>query len=258
MDPAALETEPRVPPERRTRGWLVAVGAAVPFAVAALLSPVRESVTVATVSLLLVVVVVAVSASGHRVAGLVAALSGGAWFDFFFTQPYGSFTIADADDVEVTVLLVAIGALVGELALWGRRQQRRASVREGYLEGVLQAAELISLHDQPVDVLAASVGRQIAEVLGVPACRFVARPTHDPRNAVLARNGSVTRNGHPVDVDRHGLPVDEDTVLLVRRGAEVLGHFVLTSASETAYPTLEQRKVAVLLADQVAAALTRR
>src|SRR5690349_21237322 len=126
MDPAALETEPRVPPERRTRGWLVAVGAAVPFAVAALLSPVRESVTVATVSLLLVVVVVAVSASGHRVAGLVAALSGGAWFDFFFTQPYGSFTIADADDVEVTVLLVAIGALVGELALWGRRQQRRA------------------------------------------------------------------------------------------------------------------------------------
>lgn len=33
---------------------------------------------------------------------------------------------------------------------------------------------------------------------------------------------------------------------------ETLGHFVLTSASDVARPSLEQRRVAVLMADQVA------
>ena len=34
-----------------------------------------------------------------------------------------------------------------------------------------------------------------------------------------------------------------------------LGHFLLTAASEIARPTLEQRKVAVLLADQAGSVL---
>jgi K+-sensing histidine kinase KdpD len=38
-----------------------------------------------------VVVVVAVAATGNRVAGALAALSAATWFDFFFTLPYPGF-----------------------------------------------------------------------------------------------------------------------------------------------------------------------
>jgi K+-sensing histidine kinase KdpD len=39
-------------------------------------------------ALVLVVVIVAVAANGHRLAGLLAALSAAAWFDFFLTAPH--------------------------------------------------------------------------------------------------------------------------------------------------------------------------
>lgn len=38
----------------------------------------------------------------------------------------------------------------------------------------------------------------------------------------------------------------------VRRGDRVVGHFVLVSATRLSYPTREQRRVAMVLADRVA------
>ena len=52
------------------------------------------------VVLVLVVWVVAAAATGDRPAGVLAAVSAGAWFDFFLTEPYLRFTIADADDIK--------------------------------------------------------------------------------------------------------------------------------------------------------------
>ena len=73
------------------------------------------------------------------------------------------------------------------------------------------------------------VTSQISEVLVADSCRYIARRVRDARIAVLDHDGVLTRNGRAVDVERSGLPTDE-------------------------YPTREQRRVAVLLADQVAAA----
>ena len=47
---------------------------------------------------------------------LLAAVSPAAWFDFFLTQPYERFAITHREDIETTVLLVAVGAAVTELA----------------------------------------------------------------------------------------------------------------------------------------------
>ena len=52
------------------------------------------------------------------------------------------FAIHDPDDLEVVVLLVIVGAAVGEIALWGLRQGERAARRRGYLDGVLETADL--------------------------------------------------------------------------------------------------------------------
>ena len=232
------------------------IGAVVlPLATCAILSTLRDSITAATAVLVLVLWVVAAAASGDRLAGVLAALSGGVWFDFFLTEPYLRFTIADPDDIEATALLVLIGVGVTEIALWGHRQQGRAARRSGYLEGVLGAARIVSEGDTPASTLIDLVGRQITDVLGADSCRFVAGPIHDTRIALLDHDGVVTRGGHTVDVDRVGLPHDEYVALLVRRGPRVIGHFLVTATTKVTYPSKEQRQVAVLLADQVAAAL---
>lgn len=74
----------------------------------------------------------------------------------------------------------------------------------------------------------------------------------DSRIAVLDHDGVLTRSGHAVDVDRVGLPTDEYVAVVVRRGPTVHGHFLLSTTSHRTYPTREHRRIAVLMADQVA------
>ena len=229
-----------------------------PLLTCAFLSTVRDEVTAATAVLLLVLWVVAAAATGDRVAGLLAAVSSGAWFDFFLTAPYQQFAIKGSDDLEATVLLVAIGLGVTEIALWGHRQQARAAGRSGYLDGVLRAARLVAEGDTPTPTLTEVVARQITEVLGADECRFVDGPVTESRIAVLDHDGDLRRGAHTVDVDRVGLPSDDFAAVPVRRGARVVGHFLVTACSQVTYPTAEQRRVAVLLADQVAAAVDAR
>ena len=231
------------------------MAALLPLATCAILAGFRDSITAATAALILVLWVVAAAASGDRAAGVLAALSGGIWFDFFLTEPYQRFTISDPDDVEVTVLLVVIGVAVNEIALWGRRQQAGAARRSGYLEGVVRTAKVVAEGDTPPSALIDLVAHQITEVLDVSSCRFVPGPVLDRRFALLDHDGVVTRGERVVDVERHGLPVDEEVAVVVRRGSLVLGHFVVTSASKLAYPSKEQRRVAMLLADQVGSVL---
>jgi hypothetical protein len=92
-------------------------------------------------------------------------------------------------------------------------------------------------------------------VLDLDSCRFELGATLDPTVPTLNHDGSVTREGRDVDVKRDGLPVDTVMALPVRSGGELRGQFVLTAASHVARPNTRQRRVAVLLADQIAATL---
>jgi K+-sensing histidine kinase KdpD len=226
-----------------------------PVVTCALLATVRDQVTAATGVLVLVLWVVGAAATGDRVAGLSAAVAAGASFDFFLTRPYLSLSVAKSDDVEATVLLVLISVAVTEVALWGRRQQAGASRRSGYLDGVLGAARAVAEGDVPAAAVAEVVARQISEVLDADSCHYVTGPVGDPRIALLDHDGVLTRNGRAVDVERVGLPWDEYVAIPVRAGARDVGHFVLTATDHVTYPSREQRRVAVLLADQVASAV---
>ena len=235
----------------RHKSALIAAAAVAPALVSGILAAFRESLTATTAVLILVLLVIAAASTGVRIAGIVAAVSGGLSFDFFLTEPYGRLTINDPNDVEAAVLLVVIGAAVTEVALWGHRQHARANRRAGYLEGVLGTAEIVMRqHDKP-EALTERVAQQITEVLGVGRCRFMALPLRDPRTPVLDHQGLVTRLGKPVDVDRNGLPTDDEIALEVTRAGVPVGHFLINTAANITRPTLEQRRVAVLLADQV-------
>jgi K+-sensing histidine kinase KdpD len=239
------------------RGRPVALTAAVlaPVAACALLSLVRGLVANNNAALVLVLVVVAVAATGYRVAGLVAAVVSAASFDFFLTQPYLQFAITERDDIEAAVLLGLIGLAVTEIALWGRRQQARASTRAGYLDGVVSAARLASTGSTAASDVADLVARQIGDLLGLDDCRFDPDPVSDPDRPLLHADGTVTWRDRVVDVDREGLPTLDAIELPVTSGGVGHGRFLLVSTSAVRRPDLERRRVAVTLADQAAAAL---
>ena len=216
----------------------------------------RAEVTAATVVLVLVLWVVAAAATGDRVAGMVAAFAGGLSFDFFFTVPFYQLTIADPNDVVVTVLLVVIGLGVTELTIWGRGQQTRAARRSGHLDGVLFTAKAVAAGDVSRAALVDLVSGQITAVLGADGCHYVPGPLRDPPVALIDHEGLVSFQGRPLDVDLTGLPTAADTAIAVGLGARTLGHFRISAESTLTYPTVEQRRVAVLLADQVASTLT--
>ena len=190
---------------RGSRRLVARIAAVVlPFLVSGVLATSRDEVTAATGVLVLVLIVVGAAATGDRPAGLLAAVSAGAWFDFFLVPPYNTFTIDNRDDIETAVLLVLISVAVTEVALWGRRQQARASRRSGYLDGVLSAARAVADGTVPAAAVTAHVAGQIADVLDADSATFVAGPVHDSRVAVLDHDGIVSRAGRPIDVQRVG------------------------------------------------------
>ena len=219
----------------------------------AILALFRDTVANTNAALGLVLLVVAAAATGIRLAGIVAALSSAVGFDYFLTEPYNTLNISDRADIETAALLLLVGAAVTEVALWGRREQARASKEQGYLAGVLGTAATVAAGRSSTGALIDQVCRQIVEILQIDSCSFDTAtrsglPTLDP-------TGTVTRHGRTIDVARQGLPTDSKIALMVQSGGVTYGHLQLTAATRVVRPSQEQLRVAVTLANQVGAAL---
>ncbi|GAA1579438.1 hypothetical protein GCM10009789_36470 [Kribbella sancticallisti] len=238
----------------RARTAVVVVAAVVPAVVCAAIVPFRAQIENTNAALVLVLVVVGAAATGVRWAGIAAALASTVWFDFFLTQPYQRFSITDRADVETAVLLTIVGVAVTEVALWGRRQQARASRQQGYLSGVVQTAGIVAAGSSRTEDLIEHVADQLVDLLGIDDCHFDSR-TEDVAPAAVVRDGTVVRGGRDLDVERFGLPTDCEIELRVQHDGITRGRFLLVASTRLACPSDAQRQVAVVLADQVGAAL---
>lgn len=241
-------------PARLSRDRLAMLaGLLAPVALAAILVPFRPSIPNTDAALAMILVVVAVAANGYRLAGILAALSVAVWFDFFLTRPYETFSITRRTDIETTVLLLVIGVAVTEIAVWGRRQHTAASRRAGYLDGINSAAQAVAAGGS-APALTEQVTGQLTQLLSLQSCSFQYGVAGVGRPARLRHDGSVAIGERAWDVDAGGFPASCDTELLVESGGMFQGRFLMTPAPD-ARPTLEQRLLAVALADQVGAAL---
>jgi K+-sensing histidine kinase KdpD len=224
---------------------------AVPLLFTAVLVPFRTSFPNTDAALALILAVVGVAATGYRLAGILAAVSAAVWFDFFLTRPYERFTITRTTDIETTVLILVVGVAITELAVWGRRQHLASIRRAGYLEGINAAAEAVAARNSSPALLD-QVSDQITSLLSLRACRFEYGVAGLGKPARLQHNGQVTVGTRNWDTERDGLPAD--TELLVEAGGILQGRFLLQAQPESR-PTLEQRLVAVALADQIGVAV---
>jgi K+-sensing histidine kinase KdpD len=229
-----------------------AAGFVAPLALAAVLVPFRSSFPNTDAALAMIAIVVAVAAAGNRLAGLVAAVSAAAWFDFFLTRPYETFAINRAADIETTVLLVVIGAAVTEIAVWGRRQYSAASRRAGYLDGINDASRAVATGDSP-SAVADRIAAGLIQLLSLRSCEFQYGMAGIGGPARLERDGTINFDGEPYDLPHGEWPSGVGLELLVESGGRLRGRFLMQPGKYL--PTGEQLLVAVALADQAGASL---
>jgi hypothetical protein len=229
----------------------VALGGLVPLAIAMVFVPLRDDIDSANVALILVTAVVGAAVFGGRQAGAASAVVSAIAFDFFYTRPYGSLTINSQDDVETTLLLLLIGLVVGHIATRGRGARRSADAREGEIKRIHRVANLAARGEEAADVIMAAQA-ELMSLLDLDDCRFEAPPftTALPR---LDRSGALTGHEYHLHEGGFALPTGGAELPVLGRG-QMLGRFVLDPKLHVGV-SLEQRVVAVALADQVGAVL---
>ncbi|MFE9557545.1 DUF4118 domain-containing protein [Streptomyces sp. NPDC006703] len=239
---------------RPTRDQLaLAMAVAGPLAVAAALTPLRTHVAGTNLALILVVVVVAVSANGHRGAGVLAALSSALWFDFFLTRPYERFTISSGDEITTALLLLAVGLAVSQLAARARRLKVVTVTEADHLARIHETARLAQ-KAASADAVVTHVRDQLIDLLALDGCRFEYGTLlgHPPG---LEEDGEViTARGARWDVERHGWPRGQEIELRAVGKGHYYGRFMLRPRPGEVVP-LQARLVAVTLAGQAGAAL---
>jgi hypothetical protein len=231
-------------------GPVVAALVGVPL-VAVLLTPLRDHVDNTNIALILVVAVVAVALTGQRMAAALAALSAAFWFDFFFTVPFYSPTIASGDDALTAVLLLVVGLSVGELAVWALRQRDDARRGRHDVVRIHHAAELMA-QGESSDRLVHAVALELRDLLSLRDCRFDPGPP-DPALPHLDHDGSVRWGELEWGTGTLGLPT-KGVTLEAQGNGRAVGAFTMRPTPGLTIAA-DRLVVAVALADQVGAAL---
>jgi hypothetical protein len=246
----------RKPRVEETSGIDIALGGLAPILGAAALVAVRGHIANTNVALVLAVVVVVSGALGGRAGGTVAGFTAALSFDFFHTRPYLSLLIHDTDDVEMTILLLILGLVAGQLAWRAGVAARQRDGGRGGLDQIRRLAELVVQGAPSADVIAMA-RTQLIDLFHLVDCQFEPAPfleridlPHVERTGVVAHRRYRLQPGGELEVE---LPAEGIALHVMSRG-QIVGRFILDFHPD-AGATLEQRIVAVALADQVGASL---
>jgi uncharacterized protein DUF4118 len=226
------------------------VGGLGTVATAVALVPLRTRIDNTNLALILVVVVVLAAIVGDRTTGAVAAIVATMSFDFFLTQPYLSMRIESADDIETALILLAVGLIVGEVAERGRRSRRESERAAQAIARVHRVSEQIA-HGATLDDVVGAVRRELTGLLQLRDCWLELPPFQWPMPRV-ERGGTLEAAEH--HWSRRGFALPEFGVQLpVLEAGHEVGRLVLMSDPAVTV-TLEERVIAVALADQLGSA----
>jgi hypothetical protein len=229
----------------------IALGVLGPIVVGVALVPLRDEVDNTNLALILVLVVVVAAIVGGRRAGALAAVTATLTFDFFLTRPYLSMDIESSDDIETALILLGVALLVGEVAARGRRSQRERERAAGAISRVHRVADVIA-RGAPIDDVVALVTREVRDLLSLYDC-WLEFPPFVYVMPRLERGGTIAQPEHRWF--EGGVVLSEDGVELpVLEHGEAVARLVLIGDPDVSV-TLEERVVAVALADQLGTAL---
>ena len=224
-----------------------------PLALSGIMVAFRGELFATNAALVLVLPVLAAAILGGRVGGAVSAGVATLCFDFFFTRPYYSFTIDRRDDVETTVVLLAVGLVVGELVVRSRRSRRLATASRREVEQVRRVAELAAGAGSRGRLINL-VEREVVELLGARGARFERPPF--PTTLPRLGHGMVSLPGVDPNRARPPGPRNEIELPVWGHGREI-GRLVLVLPVDSTGVVLpaDDRAIAVALVDQLGAVL---
>jgi hypothetical protein len=234
-----------------SRAFGLTIAAFGPLLVAALLVPFRDDLASANVVLVFVLVVVFGAAVGTRWSGALGAVVAAMSYDFFFTRPYQSLKIDNANDLETTLLLLAIGLVVAELVAFTRRHRAHAASRGDEIQMLRRTAEQVA-SGTPSDRVLDTVKDELVELLSLVECRYEAAPFTStlPR---IERTGAIDGAHRRWIGGEFTLPGLGAEIPVTARG-QTFGRLVLIPDVSVGV-SIEERIVAVALVDQLGAAL---
>ena len=237
----------------------IAVGVPAAVAVGAFLALFRSIFDATNAALVLMIVVVAVAALGGRAGGDRDGTGGGRLVRLLPHQALpvvgDRLTRRRRDGVAAARRAV----MVGTIASWGRSAHRRAGTARSEVKRIHRVAEAAVNGTQAADVIAVAQD-ELRELLSLHEARFEALPTTDLRVLPrIGRNGAVeaVQDQHhrfgrlPDGAGGFELPEQGVELPVLARGQHI-GRFLLSPTHGVAV-SLEQRLVAVAIADQVAA-----
>ncbi len=228
----------------------LAVGVLGSIALASLLVLVRGDIINANAALALVLPVLAGAVIGGRRAGIAGAIVAALSFDFLFTHPYLSLKMTHHNDIETSVILLVVALVVAEIGLRARRTQVDATLSKSEVDRLYRIAELAARATDPADVVLA-VQAELIGLFSLDDCWY--EPTGTTPLPRLGNNGALRDAPLKLRGDEFELPAD-GLELAVHAQGRSYGRLVLRAGEGTA-ASIEQRRVALALADELGLAL---
>jgi hypothetical protein len=245
---AAAQAEPGTVTAFGFRRLLPAYTLAVllPLGVGAALIPLRDRLD-QSISLVMLLPVLAVAVLGGAAPGVVGAVSAGLVFDVLHTEPHYRFTIDDSDDIVEMIVLLAVGLTAGAISEYTHRSVVAASIRRHELDVLTRFVRAVSGPADDDEVIEQG-RRSIAQLLSLRRCEW--RPGyHGSVGAVLQPDGSLGRGGmRGVEfgaTERATLPAVVELPLGSPTGER--GRFVLYGAPDRQV-SIEERRAAAAIA----------
>ncbi|MFT3852905.1 MAG: DUF4118 domain-containing protein [Ilumatobacteraceae bacterium] len=215
---------------------------------AAVLTPLRHTLGEPNIALLLAALVGLAGIVGGRLAGGLAGVVAALSFNFFHAPPYLTLRVSDVHDVLTIVLIALLGAGAGQLGAARARRRDEQHEHLDALHGLEAVTALVAAGVEPGDVLAAVAG-ELGRLEGVASVTF--EPVAGGDRALLRRDGHVETSALTHAGRGFALPPGGVRVPVGVDGAP-LGQLAITGTS--AAVTLEQRRVMVAMADELAVA----
>lgn len=227
--------------EDANRPLAVAAGALLTFAVGLLLVIGRGEVNSEITVLFLALTVVIAGRFGSRPGGIASAAMAAVTFDFFHTKPYLSLKISSGDDLAVTLVLLAVGLIAGDLSARASRDRKVLSTRELDADAIGRLLRVAS--DQPVSDLEFAVKVELTELLRLRDCWFTKDVVDQPE---LGPNGSLTTSHITYRDEGFELPADGVSIPVAAKGSR-FGSLVCVPVPDVGIG-ITRRKTAVVAA----------
>jgi len=181
-----------VPKQRFEEEIAIPLAGLAALAVSGLLVGVRGEIRPEVTAVTLAAVVAAGGRLGGRRAGVVGAVVAALSFDFMHTRPYLSLKIDDLSDVLLTLVLLAVGLVVGGLASASTRDRRRLAERRPADQDRLRRVLDVSRTATEADVELA-VRAELMGLLHLEDCFFTENEVNIPQ---LTSGGAI--DGAPI------------------------------------------------------------